>query len=104
MTNPPTEVANEVEVEVEVEAFAEQAKAFLDANATPKNSDRKFVWGEGSDNISMFEERDPELEREMLADAQTFRTSRFDAGFGWITGPTEYGGRGLDRSYQSAYD
>ena len=98
MTNPPTEVANEVE------AFAEQATAFLDANATPKNSDRKFVWGEGSDNISMFEERDPELEREMLADAQTFRTSRFDAGFGWITGPTEYGGRGLDKSYQSAYD
>ena len=98
MTNPPTEVANEVE------AFAEQAKAFLDANATPKNSDRKFVWGEGSDNISMFEERDPELEREMLVDAQTFRTSRFDAGFGWITGPTEYGGRGLDKSYQSAYD
>ena len=98
MTNPPTEVANEVE------AFAEQATAFLDANATPKNSDRKFVWGEGSDNISMFEERDPELEREMLVDAQTFRTSRFDAGFGWITGPTEYGGRGLDKSYQSAYD
>ncbi len=88
----------------DIEAFADEAKAFLDANATPKNSDRKFVWGEGSDTISIFEERDPELELAMLADAQTFRQRRFDAGFGWITGPTEFGGRGLDKRYQSAYD
>ena len=24
----------------------------------------------------------------------------FDAGFGWISGPTEYGGRGLPTEYQ----
>lgn len=87
-----------------IEAFSDEAKAFLDANATLKNTNRKFVWGEGSDNISMFEERDPHLERRMLVEAQEFRRQRFDAGFGWITGPSEYGGRGLDRSYQAAYD
>jgi alkylation response protein AidB-like acyl-CoA dehydrogenase len=27
----------------------------------------------------------------------------FDAGFGWITGPPEYGGRGLGREYQRIY-
>ena len=27
----------------------------------------------------------------------------FDAGFGWITGPPAYGGRGLPRDYQRAY-
>jgi len=96
MTQPTTDAT--------IEDFQADAKAFLDANATPKNSDHKFVWGEGSDNISMFEERDPEVERELLAASQAFCRARFDAGFGWITGPERYGGRGLDKSYQAAYD
>jgi len=87
-----------------IEAFADQAKAFLDTNATPRPTDRKFVWGEGSDSISIFEERDRDVERTMLDEAKSFRQRRFDAGFGWITGPTEYGGRNLDRSFQAAYD
>ena len=46
-----------------IEDFTAKAKAFLDANATPKPEERKFVWGEGSDSVSMFEERDPDKER-----------------------------------------
>ncbi len=90
--------------DVSIEDFSAEATAFLDANATPKNTERKFVWGEGSDNISMFEERDTASEQELLAAAQEFRRRRFDAGFGWITGPTEYGGRALDKRFQAAYD
>lgn len=98
MTKPVTANATTIEV------FADEARAFLDESATPRNVDRKFVWGEGSDNISMFEELDRDVERQMLAEAQEFRRRRFDAGFGWITGPAEYGGRGLDKSFQAAYD
>ena len=84
--------------------FIAEATAFLDANAAPKHTDRKFVWGEGSDNISIFDERDRATEQRLIAEAGEFRRNRFHAGFGWITGPTEYGGRSLDRSYQAAYD
>ena len=87
-----------------IEDFAAEAKAFLDANATPKNEEQKFVWGEGSDSVSMFEERDPDKERTMLEEAKAFRRKRFDAGFGWITGPQQFGGAGLDKSFQVAYD
>ena len=87
-----------------LDEFVTGAKAFLDANATPKPEERKFVWGEGSDNISMFEEREKDTELRLLEQAKQFRQQRFDAGFGWITGPTQYGGRGLDKGYQAAYD
>jgi acyl-CoA dehydrogenase len=87
-----------------IEEFSAEATAFLDANATPKPEERKFVWGEGSDNISMFEEREKDKELQLLEHSKEFRQQRFDAGFGWITGPTRYGGRGLDKSFQAAYD
>jgi alkylation response protein AidB-like acyl-CoA dehydrogenase len=84
--------------------FTADATAFLDGAARLRDADRKFVWGEGSDNVSMFEELTREEEDARIAAARTFRQARFDAGFGWITGPPEYGGGGLDKSYQAAYD
>jgi acyl-CoA dehydrogenase len=90
--------------ETTLDEFSAAATAFLDANATPKDVERKFVWGEGSDNVAMFEERTREEEDAVIAAARAFRRARFDAGFGWITGPPEYGGRGLDKRYQQAYD
>jgi alkylation response protein AidB-like acyl-CoA dehydrogenase len=87
-----------------IDEFNAEARAFLDANAKPKDPDRKFVWGEGSDNVSMFEERTREEDDAVIAAGRAYRQARFDAGFGWITGPPEYGGRGLDKSYQAAYD
>jgi alkylation response protein AidB-like acyl-CoA dehydrogenase len=80
------------------------ATAFLDATLRPRDADRKFVWGEGSDNVSMFEERTRAEEDAVIAAARAFRQARFDAGFGWITGPPSYGGRGLGKEYQAAYD
>ena len=37
-----------------------EVESFLDANARRKEAEKKFVWGEGSDNVAMFEERDRE--------------------------------------------
>jgi acyl-CoA dehydrogenase len=87
-----------------VEEFSQEVTAFLDANATRKEAEKKFVWGEGSDKVAMFEERDRDTETEMLAKACEWRAKRFDAGFGWITGPTEFGGRMLTSAHQRAYD
>ncbi len=41
--------------------------------------------------------------RDDLAAARAWAQTVFDAGFGWITGPPEYGGRGLPREYQRIY-
>ncbi|MCU0260770.1 MAG: acyl-CoA dehydrogenase family protein [Ilumatobacteraceae bacterium] len=87
-----------------IEEFQAEVTAFLDANATRKEAEKKFVWGEGSDKVAMFEERDRDTETEMLAKACEWRAKRFDAGLGWITGPLEFGGRMLTSAHQRAYD
>ena len=47
---------------VSVEAFTQQAREFLERNAERKEAAKAFVWGEGSDNVAMFEERLAALE------------------------------------------
>jgi alkylation response protein AidB-like acyl-CoA dehydrogenase len=89
-----------------IEEFTAEAKAFLDANSSPKDRrqpDADAAWGEGSDDVALFEEIDREAEKVELARAQAWRARRFDAGLGFITGPAEYGGRGLPHAYERAY-
>jgi acyl-CoA dehydrogenase len=89
---------------ISVDEFRAEVEAFLSANATEKAAEKKFVWGEGSDKVAMFEERDRKAELSGLAAAQAWRAKRFDAELGWITGPEEYGGRGLTAAHQRVYD
>jgi acyl-CoA dehydrogenase len=35
--------------------------------------------------------------------AKQWRQQKFDAGFGWISGPEQYGGRGLSNEFEKAY-
>jgi alkylation response protein AidB-like acyl-CoA dehydrogenase len=83
--------------------FGSDVRSFFEANA-PKRSEETFVWGEGSDSVSLFPERTPEQDAEELAKARAWARTAFDAGFGWITGPIAYGGRGLPREYQRIYN
>jgi alkylation response protein AidB-like acyl-CoA dehydrogenase len=85
------------------EAFAAEARTFLDANAEKRAAEAKRVWGEGSDNVSLFAEKTREEEAEEVARAKAWRNKVFDAGFGWITGPSQYGGRELPSSYERVY-
>ena len=61
------------------------------------------MWGQGSDSVGLFPERTPEQDAADLAAARAWAQTVFDAGFGWITGPPAYGGRGLRREYQRIY-
>jgi acyl-CoA dehydrogenase len=90
--------------DVTLEAFEAEARAFLDANAKRKTEPKKFVWGEGDDAISLFDESTREQERAELARAQAWRAKKFDAGFGWITGPAAYGGRELPHAYERLWN
>jgi alkylation response protein AidB-like acyl-CoA dehydrogenase len=84
------------------EDFEQEVESFLEANAKPR-AEVRLAWGEGSDQVSVLPERTLEEEIAELEEAREWAHKRFDAGFGWITGPPRYGGRGLDRSYQRAY-
>ncbi|MGD9705522.1 MAG: acyl-CoA dehydrogenase family protein [Acidimicrobiia bacterium] len=84
--------------------FEQEARRFLDANATRKETERKFVWGEGSDKVAMFEEKERDKELDELATACAWRAKKFDAGFGWITGPLAYGGRELPHAYERSWN
>jgi alkylation response protein AidB-like acyl-CoA dehydrogenase len=82
--------------------FRSEAKAFLEGNAK-RRGEEKFVWGEGSDRVGVLEEKTPEQEQADLDVGKEWKAKEFDAGFGWITGPEEYGGRALPAAYDRAY-
>ena len=88
-----------------LEEFRAECVAFLDANAAPKQTqEKKFVWGEGDDDVAMFEEVDRDEELRDLEAAKAWRAKKYDAGLGYITGAKEYGGRGLPGSYEQLYN
>jgi acyl-CoA dehydrogenase len=89
--------------DITLEQFEAEARAFLDANAPRKQEEQAFVWGEGSDKVALFDEKARERELEDLRRAQAWRATKFDAGFGWVTGPKQYGGRELPHAYERAW-
>jgi alkylation response protein AidB-like acyl-CoA dehydrogenase len=87
-----------------LDEFRDECIAFLDANAKLRQAeDATFVWGEGDDDVAMFEEVDRETEQRDLAAAKEWRARRYDAGLGYITGAKEYGGRELPGTYDRLY-
>ena len=87
-----------------LEEFTTAATKFLEANLDRKEAEKTFVWGEGSDKVNVFEERTRQQELEMLEESKAWRRKKFDAGFGWITGPTEYGGAGLTPAHERIFN
>jgi alkylation response protein AidB-like acyl-CoA dehydrogenase len=85
------------------EEFEKAATEFLEANA-PLRVKTSSGWGEGSDEVAILEEKDRAQELDELEAARKWARTRFEAGFGWITGPPELGGGGLPRGYQRLYD
>jgi acyl-CoA dehydrogenase len=89
--------------QISEDQFAADATEFLDAHLERRTAEN-FVWGKGSDHVGLFPERTPEEEAADVAQAKEWARTVYDAGFGWITGPEGYGGRGLPRSYQRLYN
>ena len=84
-------------------AFARQAEVFLAENAGLRPRDRGS-FGQGSDEIFVIPERTLAEQERVVAEAKRWARLIFDAGFGWITGPSQYGGRELPMSFQRVYD
>lgn len=91
-----------IDTHTSIEDFKAAATAFLETQFE-RRSDEAFEWGKGDDRVGVLEEKSPDEEAMELAAAKAFKASEFDAGFGWITGPGEYGGSGLSAGHERAY-
>lgn len=87
---------------VSEEQFGVEVATFLDAHLERRSTDT-FAWGRGSDDVSLFAHRTEREAAAELATAKEWARTVFDAGLGWISGPVEFGGRALPRSYQRIY-
>ena len=87
----------------DLDEFRSAALAFLDAHATPKVADGPFEWGVGDDFVGIVEEPDPETEALAIAAAKEWAATRWNAGFGWLTGPVDQGGAGLTGEHLRIY-
>jgi alkylation response protein AidB-like acyl-CoA dehydrogenase len=86
--------------------FTSEAGQFL-AQRYPRRAaaeNAAFQWGVGSDEINVFAEPDAVEEADALAQVRAWRAELWDAGYGWISGPVAYGGRGYPASYQRAFE
>ena len=79
--------------------FRVEALEFLEANAKLR-PEVSTAWGESSDEVGLLTEHTPEEELEDLRAAKEWRARVFDGGFGWISGPAQYGGRELPTAYE----
>lgn len=60
-------------------------------------------WGIGDERLTLFHESSDAEERAEARTAQDWQRARWDAGFGWLTGPEEFGGRGLPQEFDTLY-
>src|SRR5688572_15753736 len=88
----------------DVEAFRRSARDWLAVNATPPGtSGPEGDRGSGADDLAIFHDLPYEAERALILRAMRWQQRRFDAGFGAITWPEEYGGAGLGPEFADAY-
>jgi alkylation response protein AidB-like acyl-CoA dehydrogenase len=82
--------------------FASAAVEFL-SERRERRVARAVAWGVGPEQLALFHETSGDEERAEADAALQWQRERWKAGFGWITGPTEFGGRGLGEEYDRLY-
>ena len=92
----------EADVELELAAFEAEVRSFLDQHAPRRPPAQERRWGEGSDAVSATGGAGAD-DDEHRARARAWRALLFDAGYGWLSGPPEYGGGGRDRIFEERY-
>jgi alkylation response protein AidB-like acyl-CoA dehydrogenase len=82
--------------------FGESARRFLSAMASPRAAGPR-QWGHGSDRVRYFASGTPDEERAAITAARQWQRTRYEHGWGWITGPARFGGLELSTRYQHLY-
>jgi acyl-CoA dehydrogenase len=87
----------------EMDGFIHSVREFLDSSAEPRGTGPEIEWGSGSDRIAYFSAEPPEVAAEKVRAGRDWQRRKFEAGFGWITGPREYGGAELTSVHELVY-
>ncbi len=87
----------------DVTEFARRARQFLDAHAA-RAEQAEFRWGQGADTVAYFNADPPDVKDVTLQAAKDWQRTRYENGFGWISGPPEYGGQGLTPVHELIYN
>lgn len=96
VTSPPGQQPDLAEFKAELEAYLNRT--------TPRvTSAGAAEWGTGPEVVGLFDDRPVEQQASGMIEARGWRRDLFDAGFGWLSGPPEYGGRGLTKLHDIAY-
>src|SRR3954470_1934770 len=88
--------------EAELAAFRERARAWLDANVAARAS-AEGGWGAGPDSVAVFHDLELSAERALIADLTAWQRRKFEAGFGALAWPAEFGGASLDPEFDEAF-
>jgi alkylation response protein AidB-like acyl-CoA dehydrogenase len=81
--------------------FRAAARAWLASVAPPLTA--RDGWGTGDDSVAVFHNWSAAEEREHTSRISGWERTRFDAGWGALCWPGEFGGRGLPVSYEHLY-
>jgi alkylation response protein AidB-like acyl-CoA dehydrogenase len=84
--------------DVTVEEYGERAREWLAANAPKRGTPEGDAAARGGAEMGS------DAERENIARCKAFQRKLAEAGFAGITFPKEYGGAGLTRAHQAAYN
>ena len=84
--------------------FTREARQWLESVATPAPDESvPQGWGEGSDSVAVFHDLTFEEEREVLDAVMAWQQTKFDAGYGAVCWPREFGGSELGIDYERAF-
>ena len=83
--------------------FVRSAREFLDANAELRGGGPEIELGVGRGPDRLLQRRPARGRRAEGAGARAWQRQRYEAGFGWITGPEEFGGAGLTTVHEIVY-
>ncbi len=85
-----------------VKDFAAEAESWLAERREPLH-ESAVTWGEGSDDVSVFHRLSFAEERDLLQRAMGWQQEKFDAGYGAITWPVEFGGAELTSEHERTF-
>ena len=87
-----------------IEQFESEAQSFLESNAAQAGGGEEVRLGRGLRLGVAVRRARPPARAGAAGRGQGVAGKKFDAGFGWITGPSAYGGRELPDAYERSWD
>jgi alkylation response protein AidB-like acyl-CoA dehydrogenase len=86
----------------DLDAYRRASRTWLAERLAPADI-ADDVWGVGRHDVSVFHDLSFEEEAELLDRAMKWQQTKFDAGYGAIAWPAEYGGAGLGLEHERAF-